>query len=83
MLSKGWQRRFCRRPAEFRLLKLWCFMPPVEAAKRETIISELKRLITARSYASLDELEDAVDTFLWQGEKPEVQGAAASPASPA
>jgi len=43
-------------------------MAVVENVKRETIISELKRLITARSYASLDELEDAVDTFLWQGD---------------
>ena len=37
-----------------------------EAAAREAKIAELKRLITARNYETLEMLEDAVDAFLWR-----------------
>ena len=37
----------------------------VEAAGREAKIAELKRVITAGTYETLDKLEDAVDAFLW------------------
>lgn len=37
----------------------------VEAVAREAKIAELKRLITARRYETLEKLEDAVDAFLW------------------
>jgi hypothetical protein len=36
-----------------------------EAAAREAKIVELKRLITARRYETMEKLEDAVDAFLW------------------
>jgi hypothetical protein len=36
-----------------------------EAAAREAKIAELKRLITAGKYETLEKLEDAVDAFLW------------------
>ena len=36
-----------------------------EAAARDKKIAELKRLITAGTYESLEKLEDAVDAFLW------------------
>ena len=36
-----------------------------EAAAREAKIAELKRLITAGKYESMEKLEDAVDAFLW------------------
>jgi hypothetical protein len=36
-----------------------------EAAAREAKIAELKRLITAGSYETLEKLEEAVDAFLW------------------
>lgn len=36
------------------------------AESTPAIIDRLKRLLTARSYASLEELEDAVDSLLWQ-----------------
>jgi hypothetical protein len=36
-----------------------------EAAAREAKIVELKRLITAGSYETLEKLEEAVDAFLW------------------
>ncbi len=36
-----------------------------EAAAREAKIAELKRLITAGTYETMDKLEDAVDAFLW------------------
>lgn len=36
-----------------------------EAVAREAKIVELKRLITARRYETLEKLEDAVDAFLW------------------
>jgi hypothetical protein len=38
---------------------------PAERAAREATIAELKRLITAGQYESLEKLEDAVDAFLW------------------
>ena len=38
---------------------------PVESAAREAKIAELKRLITAGTYETLEKLEDAVDAFLW------------------
>jgi hypothetical protein len=37
----------------------------VEIAAREAKIAELKRLITAGTYETLEKLEDAVDAFLW------------------
>ncbi len=37
----------------------------VESAAREAKIAELKRLITAGTYETLEKLEDAVDAFLW------------------
>jgi hypothetical protein len=37
----------------------------VEAAAREAKIAELKRLITTGKYETLENLEDAVDAFLW------------------
>ncbi|MEX0676517.1 MAG: hypothetical protein WD063_05545 [Pirellulales bacterium] len=36
-----------------------------EAAAREAKIAELKRLITAGTYETLEKLEEAVDAFLW------------------
>jgi hypothetical protein len=36
-----------------------------EAVARDAKIAELKRLITAGKYESLEKLEDAVDAFLW------------------
>lgn len=36
-----------------------------EIAARDAVIAELKRLITAGTYETLDKLEDAVDSFLW------------------
>lgn len=36
-----------------------------ETAEREAKIAELKRLITAGTYETLEKLEEAVDTFLW------------------
>jgi hypothetical protein len=36
-----------------------------ERAARELKIAELKRLITAGTYETIDKLEDAVDAFLW------------------
>jgi hypothetical protein len=37
-----------------------------EAAAREAKIAELKRLITAGKYETLEMLEDAVDALLWR-----------------
>jgi hypothetical protein len=37
-----------------------------EAAAREAKISELKRLIKAHNYETLEMLEEAVDTLLWR-----------------
>jgi hypothetical protein len=36
-----------------------------EAAARDATIAELKRLITAGTYETLEKLEEAVDAFLW------------------
>jgi hypothetical protein len=36
-----------------------------EAAARDKKIAELKRLIAAGTYETLEKLEDAVDAFLW------------------
>jgi len=36
-----------------------------EIAAREAKIAELKRLIIAGRYETLEKLEDAVDSFLW------------------
>jgi hypothetical protein len=36
-----------------------------ERAARDLKIAELKRLITAGTYETIDKLEDAVDAFLW------------------
>ncbi len=36
-----------------------------ESEQRDAKIAELKRLITAGKYESLEKLEDAVDAFLW------------------
>ena len=36
-----------------------------EAAARAAKIVELKRLITAGTYETIEKLEDAVDAFLW------------------
>jgi hypothetical protein len=36
-----------------------------EATAREAKIAELKRLITSRTYETLELLEEAVDAFLW------------------
>lgn len=38
----------------------------VEAAAREAKVAELKRLIKARTYETLEMLEEAVDTLLWR-----------------
>ena len=38
----------------------------VEVIGREAKIAELKRLITAGTYETLEKLEDAVDAFLWK-----------------
>jgi hypothetical protein len=37
-----------------------------EAAARAAKIAELKRLIKAHNYETLEMLEDAVDTLLWR-----------------
>ena len=37
-----------------------------ETAAREAKIAELKRLITAGKYETLEMLEDAVDALLWR-----------------
>ena len=42
-----------------------------QAEATHTIIDRLKRMLTARSYASLEELEDAVDSLIWQDSSPE------------
>lgn len=36
-----------------------------EVLAREAKIAELKRLITSRTYETLEMLEEAVDAFLW------------------
>jgi hypothetical protein len=36
-----------------------------EVMAREAKIAELKRLITSRTYETLEMLEEAVDAFLW------------------
>ena len=36
-----------------------------EVVQREAKIAELKRLIAAGTYETLEKLEDAVDAFLW------------------
>ena len=36
-----------------------------EVMAREATIAELKRLITSRTYETLETLEEAVDAFLW------------------
>lgn len=36
-----------------------------ETVAREAKIAELKRLITAGTYETLEKLEEAVDSFLW------------------
>lgn len=36
-----------------------------EVMAREATIAELKRLITSRTYETLEMLEEAVDAFLW------------------
>lgn len=38
---------------------------PADRAAREAKIAELKRLITAGTYETIEKLEDAVDAFLW------------------
>lgn len=39
-----------------------------DATLQEAKIAELKRLITSRTFESLEMLEDAVDACLWGGE---------------
>ena len=52
-------------------------------AEREAKIAELKRLITAGKYETLEKLEDAVDAFLWgQEDEQHAAGAAQHPAQP-
>ena len=52
-------------------------------AEREAKIAELKRLITAGKYETLEKLEDAVDAFLWgQEDEQQATGAAQHPAQP-
>jgi hypothetical protein len=51
----------------------------VETAAREAKIAQLKRLIRAGKYETLEMLEDAVDAFLWQ-EQDQLQTALESPA---
>ena len=48
-----------------------------EAAAREAKIVELKRLIMAGTYETLEKLEEAVDAFLWS-EQDRVQAEQAS-----
>jgi hypothetical protein len=36
-----------------------------EMAAHEAVIADLKRLISAGTYETLEKLEDAVDAFLW------------------
>jgi hypothetical protein len=43
----------------------WTMARTAEKAAREAVIAELKRLITAGTYETLEKLEDAVDSFLW------------------
>jgi hypothetical protein len=38
----------------------------VDSAARDAKIAQLKRLIRAEKYETLEMLEDAVDAFLWQ-----------------
>ena len=37
----------------------------VDTASQEQVIAELKRLIRTTRYETIEELEDAVDAFLW------------------
>ena len=37
----------------------------LEVAARDAKVAELKRLITAGTYETLEKLEEAVDAFLW------------------
>lgn len=39
-----------------------------DALEQRTKIAELKRLITSGAYETIEELEDAVDAFLWGDE---------------
>jgi len=45
-----------------------------EAAARQAKIAELKRLITAGEFETIEKLEEAVDAFLWS-EQDRVQAA--------
>jgi hypothetical protein len=45
-----------------------------EAAARQAKIAELKRLITAGKFETIEKLEEAVDAFLWS-EQDRVQAA--------
>jgi len=40
----------------------------IDGTAREARIAELKRLITAGTYETLEKLEEAVDAFLWRDE---------------
>ncbi len=51
-----------------------------ERSAREAKIAELKRLITSRTYETLEMLEEAVDAFLWS-EYDELQDEAVRPSS--
>jgi len=43
----------------------WTMVRTTEIAARDAVIADLKRLITAGTYETLEKLEDAVDAFLW------------------
>ena len=49
-----------------------------DSVAREAKIAQLKRLIRAEKYETLEMLEDAVDAFLWQ-EQDQLQGDLDSP----
>ena len=49
-----------------------------EAASQEQVIAELKRLIRTKRFATIEELEDAVDALLWGSEESEPVAADAS-----
>ncbi len=49
-----------------------------DTAAREAKIAQLKRLIRAEKYETLEKLEDAVDAFLWH-EQDQLQDALEGP----
>jgi|SwirhirootsSR3_FD_contig_21_2155185_length_243_multi_3_in_0_out_0_1 hypothetical protein len=50
-----------------------------DSAARDAKIAQLKRLIRAEKYETLEMLEDAVDAFLWR-EQDQLQGDLENPA---